>query len=133
MTWRWVLALAGLALARSLLLGALIPPYQSSDEPWHLDYARALASGIVPVYGKTRMDPSIAADDKSVSRSRGLVLYGIDNPPMSREANQPPLGYVLPALGWAVASGPRSALEIFRLIDAVIGAGTVLVAGLAGH
>jgi 4-amino-4-deoxy-L-arabinose transferase-like glycosyltransferase len=133
MTWRWVLALAGLALARSLVLGTLIPPYQSSDEPWHLDYARALASGVIPVYGRTRIDPTIVADDKAVSRSKALVLYGIDNPPMSREANQPPLAYVLPAAGWAVASGPRSALRIFRFIDAVIGAAIVVAAAWAGR
>lgn len=122
----WILVAVGLALVRSLVLGWLIPPYQSSDEPWHLDYARSVASGRIPVLGRSLMDTGIAHDDVALSASRHLNLYGIDNPPMSREATQPPLAYLVPAVGWAAAGSPRHALYLFRLFDALIGAALVV-------
>ena len=129
MSRRVLVALVVAALARSLVLGLLIPPYQSSDEPWHLDYARALADGELPVLGETRMDPAIVAHDEAVTSSEGLTLYGIDDPPMSREAFQPPLGYALPAVAYRLSgSDPARGLIAFRAINAVLGALLVVLA-----
>jgi 4-amino-4-deoxy-L-arabinose transferase-like glycosyltransferase len=118
-----------LALARSLVLGWATPPYQSSDEPWHLDYARSLAHGRLPVLGQTRLDPAIVAHDKRVTAERGLTLYGIDAAAQSREALQPPLGYVLPAVAYRLlGSDPGRGLIAFRTIDALLGAALAVLA-----
>ena len=76
----WLAALAALALVRSFLFATLTPPYQSSDEPWHLDYARVVSQGHLPVTGRTRIDPAIIRHDKHVSADRKLTLYGITEP-----------------------------------------------------
>src|ERR1700694_2794809 len=44
---RWLLGLVAFALLRSLVLGAVTPPYQVSDEPWHLDDARVIHTLVV--------------------------------------------------------------------------------------
>ena len=126
---RLLAALLVAALARSLVLGLLIPPYQSSDEPWHLDYARALADGELPVLAETRLDRAIVAHDEAVTSAEGLTLYGIDDPPMSREAFQPPLAYAIPAVAYRFAGrDPARALVAFRIIDALLGVAAVALA-----
>ncbi|MCA1841593.1 MAG: DUF2142 domain-containing protein [Actinobacteria bacterium] len=128
-TRRWGWALVALALARSLALGLATPPYQSSDEPWHLDYARSLAHGRFPVLGKTALDPAIVVHDKQVTTERGLTLYGIDAVPRSREAFQPPLAYAFPALAYRLLGfRPGRGLVAFRVIDALAGAVLALLA-----
>ena len=131
---RWVLpALVVAALVRSLALGLVIPPYQSSDEPWHLDYARALADGTFPVLGETEIDPRIVEHDLAVTSERGLTLYGIDDPAMSREAFQPPLGYVVPAAVYAaVGRDPALGLAGFRAWNALLGGLAVIAAWRLG-
>jgi 4-amino-4-deoxy-L-arabinose transferase-like glycosyltransferase len=130
---RWALALVGLALLRSLAFGLATPTYQSSDEPWHLDYARALSEGHVPVLGDTALDDRIVEHDRRLSAADGLTLYGIDSVPMSREAFQPPLGYVLPAIAYRFAGGPRIGLILFRTINALLGAVIALLAFRLGR
>jgi hypothetical protein len=125
--------LVALALLRSLILGVLTPPYQSSDEHWHLDYARALSQGDLPVLGETPMDPAIIEHDRTVATRRGLGLYGLDPFPLSREAFQPPLAYIVPALGYTVATGPGQALIWFRTVNALIGAAAAAAAFLVGR
>ena len=123
----WVAALAALALMRSFLFATLTPPYQASDEPWHLDYARVVGHGRLPVTGRTRIDPAIVGHDKRDAADRGLTLYGITDPPLSREAFQPPLAYVVPGLGYRLL-GVHGGLIWFRTFDALLGA---LLAALA--
>ena len=117
----WLAALAALALVRSFLFATLTPPYQSSDEPWHLDYARVVSQGRLPVTGRTRIDPAIVRHDKHVSADRKLTLYGITEPPLSRETFQPPLAYLVPGLGYRLF-GVHGGLIWFRTIDALLGA-----------
>src|SRR5437879_2811784 len=100
-------ALAALALVRSLVFASLTPPYQSSDEPWHLDYARVVGQGHLPVTGRTQLDPAIVVHAKQVSSDRHVTLYGITNPPLSREAFQPPLAYNVTGLGVSLHRGRR--------------------------
>jgi len=131
---RWIVLLAAVALVRSVTFAALIPAYRSSDEPWHLDYARALSEGTLPVLGQTLADPEIVADHRSVADGLGLAAHGLDGPrPASREAFQPPLAYVVPAAGYLVAEGPRAGLWAFRWINALWGAAAVVLAALLGR
>ena len=120
-------ALAALALVRSLVFASLTPPYQSSDEPWHLDYARVVGQGHLPVTGRTQLDPAIVVHAKQVSSDRHVTLYGITNPPLSREAFQPPLAYIVPGVGYRLL-GARGGLLWFRAFDALLGVVLVLVA-----
>lgn len=129
MSRRLLVTLLAASLARSLVLGLLIPPYQSSDEPWHLDYVRVLADGELPVLGETRLDRAIVAHDEAVTAAEGLTLYGIDHPPMSREAFQPPMAYAIPALAYRlVGRDPARGLVAFRIVDALLGVAAVALA-----
>lgn len=119
------------ALLRSLLLGTITPPYQSSDEHWHLDYARVLAQGHVPEYGKAIVAPEIIDHDRQASAERNLTLYGVLREDMPNiEAIQPPFGYVAPAAGYRVTDSPQDALFAFRLSNALMGALAAVVAYL---
>jgi hypothetical protein len=130
---RWLLVLVALALARSAALAVLTPPYQSSDEPWHLDYARAVGQGELPVLGRTRMARAIVDDDVRQTSVRRLTLYGIDDPAYSREAFQPPLAYVVPGVVYRLAGRPSGGLVAFRAFDAAAGALLVLLAYAFGR
>ena len=125
---RWIVALVALALARSLVLGVLTPQYQASDEPWHLDYARALADGELPVLGETRLDREIVEHDKAVTADRDLTLYGITGEGFSREAFQPPLAYLVPAAGYRLVDEPAAGLAWFRVVNGLLGAVLAAVA-----
>src|SRR5205085_6174933 len=113
--------------ARSVLFATLTPPYQSSDEPWHLDYARVVGQGHLPVTGRTQLDRAIVDHAKQVATERHLTLYGITDPPLSREAFQPPLAYLVPGIGYRLL-GTRGGLTWFRAFDAVLGAVLVVLA-----
>jgi len=129
---RWLVALVALALARSLVLALLVPPYQASDEPWHLDYARVVSEGTLPVMGGTALDPEIVEHVRSAARSRQLEARGIADG-MSREAFQPPLGYALPGVAYRLAGGAEAGLFAFRAFDAVAGAAAAVAAFAFGR
>jgi 4-amino-4-deoxy-L-arabinose transferase-like glycosyltransferase len=129
---RWAVALVALALARSLLLAVAVPPYQASDEPWHLDYARVVGDGDLPVMGETRLDPEIVEHVRTSAAARRLPARGIADG-MSREAFQPPLGYVLPGAAYRLAGGPEGGLFAFRALDALAGAAAAVAALALGR
>jgi hypothetical protein len=124
-----MVGLAVVALLRSLLLGTITPPYQSSDEHWHLDYARSLSEGKFPEYGRTFIAPEIIQHSLHSSQERHLTLYGITKARETNEqASQPPLPYIVPAIGYRIAGGPEGGMFAFRGWNALMGAVTVVLA-----
>ena len=130
---RWVLLVVAIAILRSVVLAVFTPPYQSSDEPWHLDYARVVSEGHLPVLSRTVMSPAIVEDDRRVTSTRHLTLYGIGTPAFSREAFQPPLSYVAPGVAYRLIRRPSRALAAFRGLDALAGALVAAVAFFLGR
>lgn len=124
---RWWWLVVAVAVGRAALLAVLVPPYQASDEPWHVDRARVLATGQLGVLGRTPAGAEVLAHQQQVAANRGLRAYA--EGPWSREVFQPPLAYLPTAVAWRAGADPPTALVVGRAVDVLFG-GLAAVAAL---
>lgn len=145
-----LLAFLALALLRGVLYTAVVPPWQTPDEPRHLEYARLIAdTGRLTLTGK---DLSVSLQQQvidSMVRFRywdlGYYSYPYDpaNLPQAfnqvwveaHEIHQQPLYYALCAMviwPWR-ADDVLTQMYVLRLLSVVLFAGTVLAAWLTAR
>ncbi len=121
---KWLFFILIVYLGIGSLYAALVPAWQSPDEPAHYNYVRQLANGYFPI-----MEPS---DYDEVYRNE-VISSGFDPQYdvsiITYEDWQPPLYYLLLTPVYIITGGSLLAL---RLASLLIGAGVVIMAYAVG-
>ena len=121
---KWLFVILIVYLGVGSLYAALVPAWQSPDEPAHYNYVRQLANGFFP-----RMEPSDYDQDyiSEVVSSKFDPQYDVTI--ITYEDWQPPLYYLLLTPAYILTNGSLLAL---RLTSLLIGAGAVILAYAVG-
>ncbi len=137
-----------LSLAHQLLYLYLVPPWQGPDEPRHMEYILLMAEGAEP---GTPAAAAIQARIISSMEEHRFWQYGYfinpydpENPPrtlddiwpgFAHETHQPPLYYWLVGrlVRWSGLGNIAAQLRLVRWLSALLGAGIVVAAWLAGR
>lgn len=157
MSWRWsdvwpaagiALLLFCLSLVHQALYLYLVPPWQGPDEPRHMEYILLMAEGA------SAGSPAALAIQSRIIYSMeeydfwkyGYFInpYDPQHPPhtlddvwpgFAHETHQPPLYYWLAGrlVRWSGESDPARQLYVVRWFSALLGAGIVVMAWLAGR
>ena len=117
---KWLFIILIVYLGIGSLFAALVPAWQSPDEPAHYNYVRQLANGYFPI-----MEPSDYDEvyRNEVVSSRFDPQYDVSI--ITYEDWQPPLYYLLLTPIFMLTNGSLLAL---RLTSLLIGAGVVILA-----
>jgi 4-amino-4-deoxy-L-arabinose transferase-like glycosyltransferase len=121
---KWLFFILMVYLGVGSLYAALVPAWQSPDEPAHYNYVRQLANGFFPI-----MEPSDYNQDyiSEVVSSKFDPQYDVSI--ITYEDWQPPLYYLLLTPVFVLTNGSLLAL---RLTSLLIGAGAVILAYAVG-
>ena len=134
---RLMVLLLGLSLLRGMLYGAIIPPWQAPDEPWHFEHAKLVYDKDRPAGWRDRSPELQSAIIASMQDYRFWDYVPWAMPPDEivkwGELHQPPLYYQLSAwtLHFTVDRGMLTQLYVMRLVSVLLGALGVLLAHLS--
>ena len=136
-TVRLIVLLLGLSLLRGMLYGAIIPPWQAPDEPWHFEHARLVYDKGRPVTWGDRSPELQQAIIASMEDYRFWDFIPWAMPPGEivkyGELHQPSLYYQLSAwtLRFTADRGMVTQLYVMRLVSVLLGGVVVLLAYLS--
>ena len=121
---KWLFFILIVYLGIGSLYAAMVPAWQSPDEPAHYNYVRQLANGFFPIMESSDYDQTYISE---VVSSKFDPQYDVNI--ITYEDWQPPLYYLLLTPIFVLTNGSLLAL---RLTSLLIGAGAVILAYAVG-